>query len=69
MTFIPIASFLAGALLSLLLPACLLIALAIWHLLVIRRVPGAAEGSGPARPENDPAPSAPPELERPSGQG
>jgi hypothetical protein len=43
-TFIPIASFLAGALLSLLLPTLLLIALAVWHLWFIRRMPDSAFG-------------------------
>ena len=69
MTLIPIASFLAGSLLSLLLPVGLLIALAIWHLLAIRRVPGGAEGSRHALAENDPAPTVPPELELPSDPG
>jgi hypothetical protein len=36
---LPIAAFLAGALLSLLLPTGVLIALAVWHFFVIRRVP------------------------------
>jgi hypothetical protein len=41
-----IASFLAGSLLSLLLPALLLIALVIWYLMFIRRVPETAAGEG-----------------------
>ena len=36
---VPIAAFLAGALLSLLLPVLLLIALAVWYLMFLRRVP------------------------------
>jgi hypothetical protein len=36
---LPIAAFLAGALLSLLLPAVMLVALTFWYMLFIRRVP------------------------------
>jgi hypothetical protein len=39
MPALPIAAFLAGALLSLLLPTVLLIALVVWHFGVIARVP------------------------------
>lgn len=39
MPALPIAAFLAGALLSLLLPTLLLIALVVWHFGVIARVP------------------------------
>jgi hypothetical protein len=45
------ASFLAGSLLSLLMPVGLLIAIAIWHALVVKRVP--AEGT--ERAERAPA--------------
>lgn len=50
MPLIPIATFLAGALLSLLLPVALLLALAGWYYLFIRRVPETGEGqeSAPA---------------------
>jgi hypothetical protein len=41
----PIASFLAGSLLSLLLPALLLLALVAWYLLVLRRGGQAADTS------------------------
>ncbi|HUA05083.1 MAG TPA: hypothetical protein VMB27_14360 [Solirubrobacteraceae bacterium] len=37
MTPLPLADFLAGSLLSLLLPLALLIALTIWYVVVIRR--------------------------------
>jgi hypothetical protein len=37
MTPVPLADFLAGSLLSLLLPVALLIALAVWYVVVIRR--------------------------------
>jgi hypothetical protein len=42
-TFIPIATFLAGALLSLLLPVGLVLALLTWHVLSFRRVPDARQ--------------------------
>jgi hypothetical protein len=69
MTLMPIASFLAGSLLSILLPTLLLIALVVWYLKVVRRVPetgdatelpSAAPGAGSAqgtRPEANPPPS------------
>jgi hypothetical protein len=41
----PIASFLAGSLLSLLLPILLLIALVAWYILVLRRSGKAADTS------------------------
>lgn len=50
---VPIAAFLAGALLTLLLPVALLIALGVWYWLVSVRVPDTARGS-----EADPAPTA-----------
>ena len=45
MTVLPIAAFLAGALLSLLLPALLLIALVTWYWISIARVPGPSDGT------------------------
>lgn len=41
---LPIADFLAGALLTLLLPVALLIALVAWYWIVMARVPDAADG-------------------------
>lgn len=41
---LPIADFLAGALLTLLLPVALLIALVAWYWMVTRRMPDAADG-------------------------
>jgi hypothetical protein len=59
-----IASFLAGSLLSLLLPVSLLIALVVWYLMFLRRVPEPDAGKDapmtPATPNPDPAGS--PEL-------
>ncbi len=40
---IPIAAFLAGSLLTLLLPTGMLIALAIWYTVTVRRAPEAAD--------------------------
>lgn len=53
MPLVPIAAFLAGALLSLLLPTLLLIALAVWYLRFVRRAPGPAGASEPAMPASD----------------
>ena len=44
--------FLAGSLLSLLLPVCLLIAIAVWYVLFARRAPD-AHPSAPALPPSD----------------
>ena len=56
---IPIANFLAGSLLSLLLPVWLLIALAVWYVKFIRRVPETADGSEADAPAQPGVPSAP----------
>jgi hypothetical protein len=45
---IPFADFLAGALLTLLLPVALLIALVVWYYMISRRVPETADRSGPS---------------------
>jgi hypothetical protein len=50
---VPIATFLAGSLLTLLLPIALLIALVAWYWWFSVRVPETADGSTP-----DPAPAA-----------
>ncbi len=42
-----IADFLAGALLTLLLPVALLIALVVWYWMFAKRVPETAEQGGP----------------------
>jgi hypothetical protein len=49
---LPLADFLAGALLSLLLPVALLIALVAWYLKFIRRVPETSEPELPGTPAN-----------------
>jgi hypothetical protein len=44
---LPFAAFLVGALLTILLPLALLIALAVWYWLVSVRVPDTADGPEP----------------------
>ncbi|HUO70291.1 MAG TPA: hypothetical protein VMU39_05905 [Solirubrobacteraceae bacterium] len=57
---IPFAdNFMAGALLSLLLPICLLIAFAVWYVVAVRRVPDASRSQRRA-PTEDPG-TPPPE--------
>ncbi len=56
MPLVPIAAFLAGALLTLLLPVLLLIALVVWYWLFSVRVPETA--SGPEA-STDPAAATP----------
>jgi hypothetical protein len=46
--FVPIATFLAGSLLTLLLPIALLIALVVWYWRFSARVPETTEGPGTA---------------------
>jgi hypothetical protein len=60
---IPIAAFLAGAILSLLLPVCLLIALAIWLTLAVRRVPGPGDAA-PAREQTAAGSAEQPESQK-----
>ncbi len=50
MPVIPIAAFLAGALLTLLLPICLLLAIVVWYSIAIRRVPSGREDPEAAAP-------------------
>ncbi len=44
MALLPIGSFLAGAVISLVIPVLLLIALTVWYLKFFRRVPETTEG-------------------------
>ncbi len=53
MPLVPIAAFLAGALLTLLLPVAILLALALWYTVFSARVPETADGA-----EADPDPAA-----------
>ncbi len=59
MTLIP-ATFLAGSLLTLLLPVGLLIALTVWYLKFVRRVPETGDSleSPPRSPAGDPSDTA-----------
>jgi hypothetical protein len=55
---VPIATFLAGALLTLLLPVLLLIALVVWYWKFSERVPETVEADIPAPPAaGEPAPT------------
>jgi hypothetical protein len=65
---VPIAAFLAGSLLTLLLPVALLIALVVWYWLFSVRVPNTTGGSEPgtAPDEGNPAPRAPSETSQPA---
>jgi hypothetical protein len=47
---LPIATFMAGALLSLLLPVILLTALVVWYVLFLRRVPEPTDATLPGPP-------------------
>jgi hypothetical protein len=79
---IPLAdNFLAGSLLTLLMPTGLLIAIAIWYVLAVKRVPKDTPTSSPSLPSPDVLAAAPPPTseatpstseatppERPAGQ-
>jgi hypothetical protein len=67
---VPIAAFLAGSLLSLLLPTLLLIALVVWYWLFLRRAPDPADGSDGGSPGAPPAqpPGAPGATSAPHGE-
>jgi hypothetical protein len=57
---LPVATFLAGSLLTLLLPVLLLIALVVWYWKVVERVPGPDEPAEPgSAPAANPAPGDP----------
>ena len=64
MPFVPIATFLAGSLLTLLVPVLLLVALVLWYWWFSARVPETADGSKPATPPapSNPGPSVPENL-------
>lgn len=68
MTTIPIASFLAGSLLSILLPLAVLMALLVWYFLFLRRAPDSA--LGPSRTDASGPPTAATPTEEPgAGEG
>ena len=68
MPLVPIAAFLTGALLTILLPLALLIALVVWYWQVSVRVPDTAGGSEPgtAPPAASRAPRTPSETSPPA---
>jgi hypothetical protein len=66
-TPIPIASFLAGSLLSILLPLLVLIALAVWYWLFFRRAPDVEPGRSGAEAGKTEQPHAAPQVPRRSG--
>jgi hypothetical protein len=54
MASIPFAdNYLAGSLLTLLLPVCLLLAIAAWYVIAIRKVPEDTPASSPSMPPAD----------------
>ncbi len=65
---VPIAAFLAGALLTLLLPVALLIALVVWYWVFSKRVPETADQAGPGTTTAaaNPLPNAGPETGPPA---
>ena len=71
MPLVPTAAFLAGALLTLLLPVLLLIALVVWYWMFSVRVPDTADGSEPFTPPGaaTPAQSGPSETSPPAHEG
>jgi|GEM_PF-3211921 len=71
MPLLPIAAFLAGALLTLLLPAVLLTALVVWYTKFVGRVPETGEGAMPSPPPaaHDPRPNPGPETAPPPQEG
>jgi hypothetical protein len=64
MTSIPVASsFLAGSILSLLLPTLIFLGLLVWYLKVVKRVPDTVDGSTAEGAGGAPADVAPPQSE------
>lgn len=63
MPLVPIATFLAGSLLTLLLPVTLLIALVVWYWKFSLSVPDTVDGGEPTKPAAaTPGPSVPENL-------
>jgi len=63
------SSFLAGSILSLLIPTLLLTALVVWYLMFIRRVPETGEGEDAAAAANPSPAAAPVEAHNPGPPG
>ena len=65
---IPFAdNYLAGSLLTLLLPVCLLIAIAVWYVIAVRKVPDTPESS-PSLPPPEVGAAAPQPTAQPVSQ-
>jgi hypothetical protein len=65
MTSIPVAdSFLASSLLTILLPLAMFIALAVWYVTFVRRVPDTVDAS-----KTEPALDTPPDAAAPKSEG
>jgi hypothetical protein len=63
---IPFAdNFLAGSIISLLLPVGLLIAVTIWYWVAVRRIPEESEAPKPGKGAGEPAAGATPAAETP----
>lgn len=64
MSMLPIADFLAGSLLTLLLPVTLLIVLVLWYWKFSASVPNTADGGEPTKPAatTNPGPTVPETL-------
>lgn len=72
MSILPVASFLAGSLLTLLLPVGLLIAIVTWYILSIRRTPArpdSADVRSIAASAESPTPQETPTDSGPGGAG
>jgi hypothetical protein len=67
---VPIATFLAGSLLTLLLPVALLLALVVWYWMFSVRVPETADGAEAATPPpvSDPALTTPDPARTPASK-
>ena len=55
MDLIPFASFLAGSIISLVMPTALLVVVIIWYHLAVRRFPASRQTPKGAKPERPPA--------------
>jgi hypothetical protein len=61
-------NFLAGSLLTLLLPTGLLIAIAVWYVIAVKRVPQDTPASSASRPSSDVLAAADPNSETPPSE-
>jgi len=68
-TPIPIATFLAGALLTILVPLAVLLALSVWYMLFLRRVPDPGLETATAEAGRADTGAAPPDRTATVGEG